>query len=115
MNVVLAVAIGALYATGLYMMLRRSIVKLIIGLALLGHAANLLIFSASGLQRGRPPLVPEGAPSPAAPMADPLPQALVLTAIVIGFGVLAFSVALIHRTHQATGTDDTRRLRTTDT
>lgn len=115
MNTVLAVTVGALYAAGLYMMLRRSIVKLIIGLALLGHAANLLIFVAAGLTRARPPLVPEGATQPVLPTADPLPQALVLTAIVIGFAVLAFSVALIHRTHQATATDDIDRLRTTDT
>jgi multicomponent Na+:H+ antiporter subunit C len=114
MITVLAVTIGALYATGLYMMLRRSIVKLIIGLALLGHAANLLIFTAAGPRRARAPIVPEGVAAPPVPIVDPLPQALVLTAIVIGFGVLAFSVALIHRTHQATGTDDIDRLRTTD-
>jgi multicomponent Na+:H+ antiporter subunit C len=114
-NLVLAITIGALYAAGLYMMLRRSIVKLIIGLALLGHAANLLIFTAAGLTRARPPLVPEGALVPPGPTADPLPQALVLTAIVIGFGVLAFAVVLIHRAHQAVGTDDVDRMRTTDT
>jgi multicomponent Na+:H+ antiporter subunit C len=115
MITVLAVTIGALYAAGLYMMLRRSIVKLIIGLALLAHAANLLIFTAAGPSRARAPVVPEGAAAPPSPIADPLPQALVLTAIVIGFGVLAFSVALIHRTHQATATDDIDRLRSTDT
>jgi multicomponent Na+:H+ antiporter subunit C len=115
MSIVLAISVGALYAAGLYMMLRRSIVKLIIGLALLGHAANLLIFTAAGLTRARAPLVPEGAVRPPLPTADPLPQALVLTAIVIGFGVLAFTVALIHRTHGATGTDDIDHLRTTDT
>jgi multicomponent Na+:H+ antiporter subunit C len=63
---------------------------------------------------GAAPILDPGVPRDPSAFADPLPQALVLTAIVIGFGVLAFSVALIHRTHQATGTDDIDRLRTTD-
>lgn len=114
MVTLLAVVTGALYAAGLYMMLRRSIVKSLIGLALLGHAANLLLFSAAGLTRARPPLVPVGAVQAEQPVADPLPQALVLTAIVISFGVLAFATALIHRTHQSTGTDDLDQMRTRD-
>lgn len=114
MHVLMAVVIGGLYAAGLYLILRRSIVKLIIGLALLGNAANLLIFTAAGLSRGRPPLLHEDATTLAAPYADPLPQALILTAIVIGFGVLAFAVVLVHRTWQSVGTDDLDRLNTTD-
>ncbi len=114
MVTVLAVVTGALYAAGLYMMLRRSIVKSLIGLALLGHAANLLLFTAAGLTRGKPPLVPERASTVEPPVADPLPQALVLTAIVISFGVLAFTTTLIHRTHRATGTEDLDQLRTRD-
>jgi multicomponent Na+:H+ antiporter subunit C len=106
MVVVLAIVIGGLYAAGLYMMLRRSIVKLIFGLVLLGHAANLLIFTASGLIRAGTPLVPEGERLPELPVGDPLPQALILTAIVIGFGVVAFTVVLIHRAYQASETDD---------
>jgi multicomponent Na+:H+ antiporter subunit C len=105
----LALVVGVLYATGVYMMLRRSIVKLLIGIALLSNAANLLVFSAAGVRRGRPPIVVDGA-APGAQMADPLPQALVLTAIVIGFGVLAFAIALIHRVHAETGSDDLDRL-----
>ncbi|HYG68293.1 MAG TPA: Na+/H+ antiporter subunit C [Anaeromyxobacteraceae bacterium] len=100
----LAIVVGVLYATGVYLMLRRSVVKLLIGLALLSHAANLLVFSASGVVRGRPPIV-EGTGVPLG-TADPIPQALVLTAIVIGFGVLAFAITLLHRAHQETGTDD---------
>jgi|SRR5581483_3640105 multicomponent Na+:H+ antiporter subunit C len=115
MNFVLALVIGALYTAGLYMMLRRSIVKLIIGLVLLGHAANLLIFAVGGLRRASPPLIPEGAVQPAAPLADPVPQALILTAIVIGFGVLAFALVLIHRAHQVVGTDDLDDMKATDT
>jgi multicomponent Na+:H+ antiporter subunit C len=104
----LAIVVGVLYATGVYMMLRRSVVRLLIGIALLSHAANLLVFSAAGVERGRPPIV--GLDGQVAASADPLPQALVLTAIVIGFGVLAFAIALLHRAHQETGTDDVDRL-----
>jgi multicomponent Na+:H+ antiporter subunit C len=114
MNFILALVIGALYTAGLYMMLRRSIVKLIIGLVLLGHAANLLIFTVGGLRRASPPLIPEGAVQPTAPIADPVPQALILTAIVIGFGVLAFALVLIHRAHQVVGTDDLDDMKATD-
>jgi len=111
----LAFVVGVLYAGGLYMLMRRSIVKLIIGLALLSHAGNLLIFTAAGITRGSPPLVPEGMMALQTPYADPLPQALVLTAIVISFGVLAFALVLVHRTHQMLGTDDIDDMKTTDT
>lgn len=111
MAVMLAIVIGGLYAAGIYMLLRRSIVKLIFGLVLLGHAANLLIFTVSGLVRGRSPLVAEGGTVPALPVADPLPQALILTAIVIGFGVVAFTVVLIHRAYLAGNTDDLEGMR----
>jgi multicomponent Na+:H+ antiporter subunit C len=114
MQTVMALVVGALYAAGIYMMLRRSIVKEIIGLALLSNAANLLIFTAGGLTRGRPPLVPEGAQVPGVPIADPLPQALVLTAIVISFGVLAFAVVLINRAYVTVRSDDLDAYTTTD-
>ena len=88
MEMVLAAVTGGLYAAGLYLMLRRSIVRLVIGLSLISHAANLLIFSAAGMTRTRPPIVPEGALRPEAPFADPVPQALILTSIVLGFAIL---------------------------
>lgn len=106
MTTVLAFVVGLLYAAAFYLMLRRSIIKLLIGLALLSHAANLLIFTGSGLLAGRPPLIPAGAAGPTGPIADPLPQALVLTAIVIAFGVLAFALALVHRIYRESGGDD---------
>ncbi|MDN3524257.1 Na+/H+ antiporter subunit C [Halomonas sabkhae] len=115
MEAVLAVAIGVLFATAIYMMLRRSIVKLVIGLMLLSNAANLLIFTMAGLTRGAPPLVPEGMSAPAGPVADPLPQALVLTAIVIAFGVLSFAVVLVRRAWEIVRTDDLNRMKDTDT
>jgi multicomponent Na+:H+ antiporter subunit C len=111
----LAVVTGGVFAAGLYLMMRRSIVKLVIGLSLLGHAANLLIFTVAGLTRARPPIVPPGTAAPAAPIADPLAQAVILTAIVIGFGVLAFTVVLIQRAFQTVGTDDLDAMRATDT
>jgi multicomponent Na+:H+ antiporter subunit C len=114
MQTVLAIVVGGLYAAGLYMMMRRSIVKLLIGLALLSHAANLLIFTAGGLSRSVPPLVAEGSLLPPADAADPLPQAVILTAIVISFGVLAFAIVLVSRVHQALHTDDLDELTSTD-
>jgi multicomponent Na+:H+ antiporter subunit C len=106
MEALLALASGVLYASGIYLMLRRRLAQLIIGLGLLSNGTNLLIFTAGGLTRARPPVVPDGAAALAQPYADPVPQALVLTAIVIGFGLLAFSLVLAHRVHASVGTDD---------
>lgn len=115
MDMVLAVTVGGLYATGIYMMLRRNVVKLLIGLGLFSHAANLLIFTAGGVVRGRAPVVPAGETQPLSLIADPLPQALILTAIVISFAVLAFTLVLVYRTYQTLGTEDLDQLRATDT
>jgi len=114
MSILLAITVGALYACGVYLLLRRSIVKVVIGLVLLGHAANLLIVAAGGIMRGRPPIVADGASALLPPYADPLPQALVLTAIVIGFGLQAFALVLLKRAYQAVGTDDLDQMHTTD-
>jgi multicomponent Na+:H+ antiporter subunit C len=114
MHVLLAIVIGGLFAAAIYLMLRRSLAKLIIGLSLLTTATNLLILTVGGLTRARPPLVPVGATRPTAPFADPIPQALILTAIVIGFGVLAFTMALAYRTYQVLGSDDIDDMAATD-
>ena len=111
MFVLLAIVIGLLFACGIYLMLRRNIVRMIFGLVLIGHAANLLIFDVAGLVRANPPLVAEGAVAPAAGHADPLPQALVLTAIVISFALVAFASVLIQRVYLVTGHDDPDELR----
>lgn len=115
MDIILAITVGGLYAAGIYMGLRRNVVKLLIGLGLLSHAANLLIFTAGGVVRGRAPVVPPGETSPLTIVADPLPQALILTAIVISFAVLAFALVLVYRTYQTLGTDDLDELKATDT
>jgi len=106
MEMLLALASAVLYAAGIYLMLRRRLAQLIIGLGLLSNGTNLLIFTAGGLTRARPPVLPEGAVVLQQPYADPVPQALVLTAIVIGFGLLAFSLVLAHRVHDTIGSDD---------
>lgn len=115
MELILAIVIGTLYAAGLYLMMRRNLVKLVIGLVLLSQAANLLIFTASGLRSTRAPLIESGEKALTGEFADPLPQALILTAIVIGFGVIAFTLVLFHRAYQTTGTDDLDRMKATDT
>lgn len=97
------------------MMLRRSIVKLIIGLILMSHAASLLIFTAGGLVRAGVPIISKESVKISGMVSDPLPQALILTAIVISFGVLAFALVLMQRTYKAIGTDDLDSMRTTDT
>ncbi len=114
METLLAFVIGGLYAAGLYLILRRNLARLILGLALLTNAINLLIFTAGRLTRGQPPIVPQGAERPIGPYADPLPQALILTAIVIGFGVLAFAMVLSYRVYQTVGAEDLNELKTTD-
>ncbi len=106
MQTLLAIVIGVFYAAGLYMLLRRSIVKLLIGLVLLGHAANLLVFTMGNLSRETPPIVETGQSQLTGFFSDPLPQALVLTAIVIGFGVQAFAIVLVKRTYHTVGSDD---------
>ena len=106
MEVLLALASAVLYTAGIYLMLRRRLAQLIIGLGLLSNGTNLLIFTAGGLTRAQPPLVSATAEQLVPPYADPVPQALVLTAIVIGFGLLAFSLVLAHRVHTVVGTDD---------
>lgn len=114
MTALLAVTIGVLYAAGLYLVMRRSIVKLVLGLALLGHAANLLIFTVGRLSRDGAPIIPPGTERLVPPHADPVPQALVLTAIVIGFGVQAFALVLVKRAYRETGTGDLDALGSTD-
>lgn len=114
MEIVLAFVVGGLYAGGLYLMMRRSIVKLILGLVLLGHAANLLIFIMTPLTREKPALIADGIEKLEGVFADPLPQALILTAIVIGFGVQAFAVVLVKRGYQIAGSDDVDMMNTTD-
>ena len=101
MTLIVALTAGAVFAAGTYLVLQRMLSRVLIGLALLGHGANLVLLSAAGAA-GRAPFVDGGE----GPVADPLPQALILTAIVITFGVLAFLAALAYRSWRLTGSDE---------
>lgn len=110
MELLLAIVIGILYATGFYLLTRRSIVKLILGITMLGYGANLLIFTIGRISRAAAPIVPSDAKSLTGSFADPLPQALILTAIVIGFGVLAFTLVLFRETSNTLNTGDVEQI-----
>lgn len=114
MNLLFALIAGVLFACGLYMMLRRSIMRLVMGLVLIGHAANITIFTADGLTRGHPAIIAADADTLPAGAADPLPQALILTAIVISFGVVAFALVLTSRVWAVARADDTSEFTETD-
>ncbi len=111
MEAALSVLVGILVAASVYLMLSRNVLKFMLGLVLLSNAVNLTIFTAGRLTRATPPLIPEGLETPAETVANALPQALVLTAIVIGFGLLAFSLVLIYRGYDVLGTLDSDAMR----
>ncbi|MDP1634090.1 MAG: Na+/H+ antiporter subunit C [Gallionellaceae bacterium] len=100
MEALLSIAIGVLTACGIFLMLRPRTFSLVLGLTLLSYAVNLFLFASGRLQMDAPPLIREGAA-----YTDPLPQALVLTAIVIGFGMTAYLVMLALRALAESGDD----------
>ena len=97
MELALASAIGVLAAIGVYLLLRARSFDVILGMTFLSYATNLLIFSAGRLASGKPPVLKDGVSPDLAHYTDPLPQALVLTAIVIGFAMTAFVITLALR------------------
>ncbi|MEN1944082.1 Na+/H+ antiporter subunit C [Luteimonas sp. MJ293] len=99
MEFALATAIGTLTAGGVYLLLRARTFDVILGLTLLSYAANLTIFSSGRLVVGKPPVLLDGVEATLANHADPLPQALVLTAIVIAFATTAITVVVAMRNH----------------
>lgn len=101
MSVLLAFAAAGLFGVGTYLVLQRKLSRIIIGLGLLTHAANVLWITAG--RKGEPPIVGQSPPST---FSDPLPQALTLTAIVISFGVTAFLLALAYRSWVLTDDDE---------
>jgi multicomponent Na+:H+ antiporter subunit C len=101
MSVMLALTASGLCAVGTYLILQRKLSRIIIGLGLLAHGANVLFMTS--VDRGRPPLIGTGDP---AEFSDPLPQAMVLTAIVISFGVTALLLALAFRSWLLTHDDE---------
>ena len=115
MTLLLALMVGLLFTLGLYLLMQRTPAQLILGLMLLGNGSVLAVFVAGGLTRGNPPLAAPGEVAPSIGAADPLPQALVLTAIVIGFAVTTLAATLVWRTQQDHGDNDLDAMRRTDT
>ncbi|WP_421852559.1 Na+/H+ antiporter subunit C [Oricola sp.] len=111
METAVAILTGVLFTVSFYMMLSRHIIRILLGVAILSNAVNLTIFASGRLTRQVPPFVPEGAATPLEAIANPLPQALVLTAIVIAFSFFAFLLVLVFRSYQELGTDDTDEMR----
>jgi len=105
MEAVISIAIGVLFGSGIWLILRPRSFQVLTGLMLMSYAVNLFIFIMGRLWVNRPPLIPgEGTPDPAL-ISDPLPQALVLTAIVIGFATTALYLVIMIGTRGLTGTD----------
>ncbi|MGX1096846.1 Na+/H+ antiporter subunit C [Amorphus sp. MBR-141] len=111
MEPVFAVLVGMFFAAGIYLILSRRTVRIMIGIVILGNAVNLLIFTAGRLTVAVPPIIPHNLPSPEDVVANPLPQALILTAIVISFSLFAFLLVLSYRAFQDLGTDDIDEMR----
>ncbi len=107
MEILMAFVIGILFTCAVYLMLSKSILRIIIGTTLLSHGAHLLILTMGGLKTGTVPLLGENAET----YVDPLPQALILTAIVISFGVTSYFLVLAYRAYQELGTDNMDLLR----
>lgn len=114
MEIVIVLLIGAMFSAGFYLLLQRRLAQLIVGLGLLTNATNLLVFTVAGLSREGSPLIQNGADQLPKSASDPTPQALVLTAIVIGFGVLAFFITLAYRAYKEVGSDDLEQMVSTD-
>jgi multicomponent Na+:H+ antiporter subunit C len=110
MTAAVLLALGASLAAGVYLVLSRDVLRCVLGLSILASAANLLLFASGRLASELPPLVPAGATALAG-AANPLSQALVLTAIVIGFALTCFSLVLATRLVRSAREDDVGALR----
>ncbi|HRN83432.1 MAG TPA: NADH-quinone oxidoreductase subunit K [Hyphomicrobium sp.] len=114
MEPVFALAFGVMIAVAAYLILSRNVLRILLGLLVLGNAANLAIFLAGRLGSRVPPLV-EAGETTIASSANPLPQALILTAIVISFSLVAFTAVLFETTHKRLGTLDPDAMREAET
>lgn len=111
MEPLFAVLVGLFFAAAVYLMLSRFSIRIMLGIAILGNAVNLLIFTAGRLTRDVPPIIADNLDTLPAGTANPLPQALILTAIVISFSLLAFLLVLTYRSYQDLKTDNTDEMR----
>jgi len=110
MNVAIAVLAGIFLSAGIYLLLSRALIRMLLGLLLFGNGVNLVILVAGRLSRGVPPIALDGK-LPLDGAANPLPQALILTAIVIGFALFSFLLVLAWRAYQSLDADDTDQMR----
>lgn len=110
METLLAILVGCYMCAAVYLMISKHTIRLLLGVALLSNGVNLLIFTAGRLTPEAPAFVPYGALVPAGVIANSLPQALILTAIVIGFSFFAFLLVLCYRIYQDLGTDDSDQM-----
>ena len=111
MEVIFSLVVGIFFAAAVYLMLSKKIVRILLGIVLLGNAVNMLIFTAGRLTPSIPPIIPGGVDVLPTGTANPLPQALILTAIVISFSFFCFLLVLTYRAYQDLGTDDTDEMR----
>lgn len=111
METALPVTVSIFFAVAIYLMLSKHIIRILLGVAIFGNAVNLTIFTAGRVTREVPPIIPVELIAPDSPTANPLPQALILTAIVISFSFFAFLLVLAFRSYQELGSDDTDSMR----
>jgi multicomponent Na+:H+ antiporter subunit C len=111
MEVTFSALVGLFFAVAVYLLLSKHSVRMLLGVAILGNAVNLLLFTTGRLTREVPPIMGEGMATLPPGAANPLPQALILTAIVISFSFFAFLLVLTYRAYQALGTDNTDDMR----
>jgi multicomponent Na+:H+ antiporter subunit C len=102
--------VGIIVAASIYLILDRHLIRFIFGLVLAGNAVNLMIFTVGRLESRRPPLIPDQVSAVTPTFANALPQALILTAIVIGFALLSFVFILFYRAYQSLKTVDTEQM-----
>lgn len=114
MEIILSLLTGLIFAAAVFLMLHKGMVRLVLGIMLLGYATNLFIFLIARITRGLPAIIADNSEVMSGQFADPVPQALILTAIVIGFGMQAFAIVLIRRVYKATGTANMDELNNTD-
>lgn len=111
MEPILALLVGVLFTIAVYLLLSPNLVRFLLGLVVLSNATHLLIFTAGRLTADAPPLIPADADAPLGVIANPLPQALILTAIVISFALFAFALVAVYRAYGRLGTVDANAIR----
>ncbi|GAB4073368.1 Na(+)/H(+) antiporter subunit C [Barrientosiimonas marina] len=107
MEFIILILAGILFAAAIYNLLQKQLLRLVIGSVLLSHGAHLFILTMGKLKRGSPPILSDGVEN----YTDPLPQALILTSIVISFGITSLLLVLAYRTTEENDTDNMEQLR----